>query len=408
MSQKGMSTSSKFMLLTCLYFSQGLPYGFFTQVLPVVMREDNASLPEISLTSLLALPWMLKFMWAPLVDTYGHEGIGRRKSWILSLQTCAIVLFATLGLFANGHGLMPLVIGYLIANMISATQDIATDGLAVNLLEPRERGVGNGIQVAAYRLGMIFGGGAILVVLAHFPRRVAFWSISLVLVLATIPLLKAREPKSRVTRHQRPMWTLIFGYLKRPGVWIWLIMIGFYKFGDAMTTQMLRPFLVDLGWSKTAIGSFNSLGSAGGLIGALAGGFLVPLWGRYRAVVIFGMIQTGGVLAYYLICSEILPSGWLYTIGFMEHFTGGMATAALFTAMMDTCEEETSATDYTIQASVVVMTTGVAKALSGFTARDLGYEGNFILSGILCLVGAILFAMVYRQQRGHKEAFRLS
>ena len=408
MPKQGMTPTAKFTLLSCLYFSQGLPYGFFSQVLPVVMREDNVSLPNIGLTSLLALPWMLKFMWAPLVDTYGHEGIGRRKSWILGLQACAVLMFASIGLFGSDQGLMPLIIAYLLANLISATQDIATDGLAVNLLEPHERGFGNGLQVAAYRLGMILGGGAILVLLAHSPRHVSFLVISLCLLLATLPLFRYREPPRLFTPRQRPTMSLLSDFLRRPGILLWLSMIGFYKFGDAMTSKMLRPFLVDMEWSKTAIGSFNALGSTGGLVGALVGGVLVRYWGRYRSIVIFGFIQAAGVFGYYLICRHYLPTSWLFTVGFMEHFTGGMATAALFTAMMDVCKADSSATDYTVQASVVVMTTGVASALSGFSAEHLGYQNNFLVSGVLCIIGAVWFAVCYRKQGGHKDAFSLS
>lgn len=70
-----MKTSIKLALLTSLYLCQGLPYGFFTQALPVVMRKEGISLQLFGLTSLLALPWTLKFLWAPLVDNYGSNGV---------------------------------------------------------------------------------------------------------------------------------------------------------------------------------------------------------------------------------------------------------------------------------------------------------------------------------------------
>ncbi len=407
MQSPALSPTAKFTLLTCLYFSQGLPYGFFSQVLPVIMREDKASLPEIGLTSLLALPWMLKFLWAPLVDRYGSQRHGAKRVWILALQALAVLLFLVLAGFGELAGIRLIAVGYLIASLIAATQDIATDGLAVNLLSADQRGIGNGLQVAGYRLGMIFGGGAMLVILAMSTRSLTFLAMAGVLTVASLPILRYREPRRQVAEEDRPTLAAALHFVRRPGILLFLFAIGFFKFGDAMTTQMLRPFLVDAGFDKTAIGSFNALGSAGGLIGALIGGWSVRYWGRYRAIVTFGAIQTLGVLAYAAICAHWLPTDWVFPIGIVEHLTGGMATAALFTAMMDVCEETTASTDYTVQASVVVITTGAAQALSGFTAERFGYQGNYLLSAGLCLMGALSFALIYAHQARQRGAFQL-
>ena len=71
-----MSSSLPFRLglLSCLYFSQGLPFGFMSQALPALLRSYDVSLEKIGLVSLVALPWALKFLWAPYVDHYGSEG----------------------------------------------------------------------------------------------------------------------------------------------------------------------------------------------------------------------------------------------------------------------------------------------------------------------------------------------
>jgi MFS family permease len=83
-----MKLSSRLALLGCLYFSQGLPFGFFTQALPVLMRKLGVSLGAIGLSSLLALPWALKFLWAPAVDRFWIARFGRRKSWIVRCSSC--------------------------------------------------------------------------------------------------------------------------------------------------------------------------------------------------------------------------------------------------------------------------------------------------------------------------------
>lgn len=141
-------------LLSSLYAAQGLPFGFFTLALPVLMREAGWSLTAIGLLQVLALPWLLKFLWAPWVDHHGA-----RRTWLLGLQGASVVaalVLAALDLSPTHQGLLLAV---LVFNLLAATQDIVTDGLAVRLLAARERGLANAIQVGAYRLGMILGGG---------------------------------------------------------------------------------------------------------------------------------------------------------------------------------------------------------------------------------------------------------
>ena len=146
-----MTRNKKLTLLTALYLAQGLPYGFFTQALPVLLRSANLSLPQIGLANLLTLPWALKFIWAPSVDRYHFKNTGLRKSWLVPLQLLSIVLYSALGFITLGAGELSLVLGaFLFTNLLAASQDVATDGLAVDILLPSERGWANGIQVRCH------------------------------------------------------------------------------------------------------------------------------------------------------------------------------------------------------------------------------------------------------------------
>src|SRR5687767_7732601 len=90
--RSSMSRAQKITLLVALYFAQGLPFGFFTIVLPATLRQAGVPLTTISLVSvLLTLPWLLKFLWAPFVD---HRGT--RRAWLLSLQTSALIVAAAI------------------------------------------------------------------------------------------------------------------------------------------------------------------------------------------------------------------------------------------------------------------------------------------------------------------------
>jgi MFS family permease len=379
-------TRLKLGLLASLYFSQGLPLGFFSQAVPVMLRKGGFSLSQIGLTSLLAMPWALKFLWAPLVDRYSLPNVGRRKSWIVPLQAAAVVTLGVVAVTrANEHfGL--LLASVFVLNLIAATQDIATDGYAVEMLTPKERGFGNGVQVAGYRVGMIVGGGALLIVFDKLGASLTFAAMAAMVALMTLPVLVTKEPPTRRAVEGSSSRALR-QFFKRPGVGAILLLIVVYKVGDAFATGMLRPLLADLDLGLAEIGwLLGTVGFVAGLLGALCGGALVNRLGRKRALISFGMLQAATAASYAIPASMPVAKGWLYTICGVEHFCGGMATAALFTCMMDWCSKENAATDYTIQASAVVIATGTAAMLSGFSAQALGYVGHFVPAGLLAMV----------------------
>ncbi|MCE9667810.1 MFS transporter [Myxococcus stipitatus] len=393
-----MKTATKLGLLSSLYLSQGLPFGFFTQALPVLLRHQGLSLPAIGLSHLLALPWALKFLWAPLMDRHGSARWGRRRGYILPLQCLSAGLLLSLALPADAVDTRWLMAAILGVNLLAATQDVATDGLAVQLLTPSERGWGNGIQVAAYRVGMILGGGVMLAVFDRTGWRVTFLALGATLLAATVPIALHREqpspPPERQSLGLAWWWT-------HPGATTWLALLVAYKAGEALATGMLRTFIVDQGLSLTDIAwMLGGVGFAAGLAGALVGGSLVTRMGRRRALVVFGGIQAAAVLLYALVASGPASRPLLALACAVEHVASGMATATLFTAMMDRCRPDHAATDYTVQASLVVLATGAAAALSGFSAQALGYAGHFLLSALLCVAGTLCVAPAFSPRRG--------
>lgn len=386
-----MTGRRKVALLGALYLSQGLPYGFFTQALPVLLRQLGRSLPEIGLAHLLALPWALKFLWAPVVDRWWSPRLGRRRSWILPLQLTTVAAALAIATLDPTQDLPLVLAAFVVANLLAATQDIATDGLAVSLLTPAERGLGNGVQVAGYRVGMIVGGGALLICYDTIGWSGVFVSMAVLLAIATVPIARHQEAPAPPPSADPSAGARLAEVLRRPGMGAWVGVLLTFKLGEALAGGMLRPMLVDLGLEVSTIGwMLGTAGFVAGLLGALAGGVAAGRFGRRPTLVAAGVAQALTVAAEALPALGIgtsLPA--LTTLVVVEHFVGGVATAALFTAMMDRCDPRSGGTDYTVQASIVVVSTGTAAAVSGWIAAQVGYAAHFALGGGLSLLALL-------------------
>ena len=395
-----MTSPYKLALLASLYLAQGLPFGFFTQALPVLLRERGLSLAAIGASSLLFLPWGLKFLWAPLVD---HTG--SRKGWILTLQAATLIGAVALSLADLEKSLLPIFAALLVFNLLAATQDVATDGLAVRLLGPAERGLGNGIQVGAYRIGMILGGGALLWLFAQAGWSAMFLGMAAILLLTCVPVLFLRDeavPSASPLRSRPGGLALLLGWgqrLRRPGVVGFLVLICAYKFGDAMASSLVGPYMHDVGLSKTDIAWIKgTIGSAMGLTGAALGGWLAWRFGRRSALIACGALQTASLLLYVACALQPEARLLLYGASTAEHLLGSMATVALFTLMMDASDPAHAGTDYTLLACAVVLSGGLAALLAGVVGDTTGYVGAFALSFLVSGIGCLL--LVVRLDRG--------
>ncbi|MCC2638284.1 MAG: transporter [Moraxellaceae bacterium] len=393
------SLRSRLWLLLSLYICQGLPTGVFTQALPAILRTYEVPLTVIGFSGLLALPWALKFLWAPFVERYFSQRWGQRRSWILPMQVAALVMLVAIAFFdpyrlAGNEGVAQFFVFMFLVNLFAATQDIATDGLAVRSLAFHERGLGNGVQVAGYRIGLIIGGGLLLYLIGAWDWQAAFLLLAVLLGLLTLPVLRFREPPPLRDEPGRelPYLHVFTSFFARPGLRGWLVVLITYKVGESLGSAMVKPMLVDMGLDLKQIGLMVSIvGSLATLVGALLGGWLTARWGRYPAIIGFGVLQALGVAVYAWLPwlhdrGEPVPLALIYSFNALEHFVSGMAMAALLTAVMDLARAEHAAADFTVQVSILAIFGGSFYLVAGLVAEALGYTAYFLVSATLSLV----------------------
>ena len=381
-------------LIAGLYVSQAVPLGFFIVALPAILRRQGLGLEQTGMLSALAFPWLIKFLWAPLVDRFGSERLGHYRAWILPLQTFLVLVVIGLSQIDISRGLLWLIVGGTIFMLTSATQDIATDGLAVRIVDPPRRGPANGIQVGGYYLGQIFGGGVVLVLYDRVGWTAALLAMAGLLTLPLLQVLRFHEPPFRPRTQQAPV---SFGALKRffqrPGAAAWIPILLIYRAGETTATTMFNPMLVDAGLSLGEIGLMLGLAaSVASLAGALTGGALIPRVGRKPSLVLFGSLQAVALCAYLVPAAGMVRPAAIYGVAMAVAFAGGMATAALYTNMMDRSDPRTGATDFTLQQSLCAFGPVLGASLSGLSAARLGYTMHFVLCASVSLVGVLIVA----------------
>lgn len=386
-------------LLGSLYVAQAIPLGFFIEAVPAIGRDLGLSLRDIGLIQVLALPFLIKFLWAPLVDGLGSEQRGHYRSWLLPLQCVAVATVVGIAWLdpASQSGLLFPLAGLFL--FLAATQDIASDGLAVRILQRSERGIGNGVQVGGYYLGQILGGGLTLALFARFGWRPAILAMAAFMALPFLQLLSFSEPE-RVDRGQRTRvdFGALARFFRRPGAAAWVGILVLYRAGDGMALTMARPLFVDLGLSLAEIGAIVGLGSSlAALAGALAGGYAVERVGRRPALAGFALLHGLALASFALPASGRAGLSVIWGVSVFAAFAGGMATAALYTCMMDRSAAVTGGTDFTLQQSLAAAGPLVGAALSGLSAQALGFPVHFVLCAAPGLLAAGLVVARLRE-----------
>lgn len=194
------STVVKAGLLISMYMCQTLSLGYVFAALPVIMRQQNMSLKSIGALFILHLPWAFKFLYASWVDRFYIPSIGRRRSWIFPLQWLATVILVLLSQTPPGTHFTAMYMLILMLHIVMATNDIAVDGYATDILQPSERPWGNTIQAGARFAGLMLGSGLMLILHDSLGWRVLCIILAATVFILSLPVVFHREipPISKV------------------------------------------------------------------------------------------------------------------------------------------------------------------------------------------------------------------
>lgn len=383
-----------------LYVAQSVIGGITWTGLPAVMREEGLPLDRIGLLSLIALPWALKFLWAPLVERFRLPRVGPNRSAtvVLAGGLLSVAGLALVG-FTGPQTSMAVLACLTLVAFAASTVDIACDGYAVESLASENHGWGNAAQVGGAYLGSAIGGGLFLVLVASAGWSVGIWSMAALLIVLGLPFMLRAAATSPAA--ERPHVPSLAAALRRPEIRRGLLAAALYVVAQKSALMMLGPFLIDQGLDLATMGLLNGAGSMGvGIAAALLGGALVKSWG-VRAVLLLALgLQAGALFTFAAHSFISLPVPLLIGIA-VASSSGIMALGfvALYAQFMRWSDRRQAGVDFTLFQSMDALISMAGGVVAGYAAEALGYGPFFAIAGAIAIAAVPAIAVVADRRR---------
>jgi PAT family beta-lactamase induction signal transducer AmpG len=386
--------SRRMLVAFVMGFSGGLPLLLTMGVLQAWMKEGGVDLTWIGMITLVQIPYTWKFLWAPFLDRFIPPFLGRRRGWLLMSQIALMASIVGLGYSDPVNNTWLMIIAALLVAFFSATQDIVIDAYRREDLSDEELGPGSSMYLGGYRLGMLLASGGGLILADHISFSKVYFLMSLCMLPGILTTLLTPEPKVAAGTPQTMKEAVLnpmVDYFNRNGAVLILVFILLYKIGDTMASAITTPFYLELGFSKTEIGTVvKFFGTAATLAGAALGAFLLLKLGINRGLWIFGILQALSTAGFAILARIGYNIAMLSGVIAFENLSSGMGTAAFMAFMASLTNKKFTATQYALLTSLMGLPRALASSVTGLMAKNIGWESFFIFCTLVAIPGMLL------------------
>lgn len=392
-----------------LGMSSGFPYAMIGATLTTRLKQDGIDKSTITAFTLVFLAYNFKFLWAWIVDGVRLPILGRlgqRVSWMLVTGLFVMAAVANLAFANPDAGIRTVVTAAILVGIAGATFDIVIDAYRIEILEPRQLGVGSGMSQYGWRIGSAGAGALALVVAARSDWSMAYLACAALALPAMLTALVVGEPK----RHREPaekkaiartvaaVWQPFFEFFKRKGAFLVLLFILLHKIGDTLANLTFRLLFDDLGFTNDEIALWDvGIGFWAYLVGIFIGGILYAQLGMKRSVFISLILMAVSNFSFALLAASGHSNiGMAGAIGFenIASGIGGVCVVAYFSAL---CDLRFTASQYALISAAASI---VGRFLTGTTAGALidafGYVNFYLMTTVVALPGILLFWIMMR------------
>ncbi len=409
-----LSESARLRYITCmaLYFAQGIPAGILSFAIPAWLAMNGQTPAQIAAYATVALlPWSLKLVVAPLIERFAYLPMGRRRPWLLAGQVGLVLSFLGLLLVPDPlHHLALLAAAVFVVNVFVVVQDVATDSLVIDIVPPEQQGQANGLMWGAKAVGVATALAVGTALLNHYGFGAAVLAPAAVIgLISLLPLLLLERPGEKrlpwtagapapeslrlhahgwapLLRAARRVFALRNSLLLLPAVFI-------AQLCEEYLDNSLPMFTIQqLEWTNGQYAQiYSPVRLLGGVVGMLAGGWLIGRLGTIRLVQ--GCLLGLGLLAAVLGGGQALWPNAAFITGCIGAFCllNTLTMVGLLALAMQCCWQRISAVQFTVYMTVFNLGAAIGTALLGVVRTYFAWESTYLLVplGLALAVGLL-------------------
>lgn len=398
-------------LINILYLGiiSGLPFSVLYTAIIVWLKEGGYELEIVTTLAAARIPYSFKYLWSPFIDGFQLPilgRLGRRKSWIVfitAIMSFILVCFASINSENNFQYiyLLSLLFGFL-----SASLDIVIDAYRIDNIEIKYQGYASTLAILGYRVGALISSSGILILSDQYSWNAGFLMLAAIMASATlyVPFLKEIMEEIKYDSFKdRVIKTVINPFkdffTKDLSILI-LAGILLYKVCDVLLGFVSVPFYLELGYTKTQIGTIVKFyGFFATILGSFLGGYIISRIGVMNGVIVAGIFQCSiNSIFIWLHYAPVVDSSLLIAIS-AENLGVGLGASALVTYMSALCNRKYSATQYALLTSVAAFVNSVFSIKAGSLVKILGWDMFFIFTIFTGLPSLVIFYYIDKKTK---------
>jgi MFS transporter, PAT family, beta-lactamase induction signal transducer AmpG len=384
-----------------LAFISGLPLLLLSSTLQAWYSQKGVDLFAIGSLSLLGLPYTLKFLWSPLLDSCGFSSDSPRRIWILISQFCVFTSLLILSFLDPINSPYLMIVFAFIASLSSATQDMAVDAYRQVITPKRLRALVVGYVTTSYRLAMVVAGGFALVAADNYGWSTTYKLMTLLLMMGFMFTWSMPRPQEYDFKDSTPSNIIKNSFanlLEIKNIKTILVIIIFYKLGDAFLLNFLQPFLLQgLHYSLTYVGYLVKVfGLLATIAGAFFSSFFMKRCGFYNLLLGLGLLQLISMLSFVGVAVYPVDRFVILSV-FLESFAAGATSCLLVVLFMNLCRNTRyAATQISFLSALSALPRVALGPFAGYLVGQLGWL-EFFMVGVLATLPGIIILCYFKR-----------
>jgi PAT family beta-lactamase induction signal transducer AmpG len=392
-----------------LGISSGFAFAMIGATLTTRLAQHGFTRSAVTAFALTFLAYNFKFLWAPVVDNVRLPVIGRfgqRRSWLWLVGVLVMGAVAFLGAADPGTALYQVAVAAIVVGIAGATFDIIIDAYRIELLEPRQLGVGSGMSQYGWRIGSAASGALALVLAARVGWEAAYVACAAFALPAMLVGVFMGEPP----RHREPAkphgvaeavvayFSPLTEFIRREGAVVVLLFVLIHKIGDTLANLTLRLLFADLGFTNDEIAFYDvGVGFAALLIGIFVGGVLYARLGMKRSVLISLVLMAVSNLSFAALAAAGHTNIGMASAVAFENFASGIGGVTVVAYLSALCNLRFTATQYALLSALASIAGRFLTATTaGGMITAIGYVSFYLLTTVIALPGVFLFWYMIR------------